>query len=629
MKIFKRILLVLAILASMALGALVFYAAIHHDPSSTGSGGGDDKYMYLNDVRMGLTVRNNGDLIVTEQLTYDLGSKAWKGLYQDIILNNDEKVEDVRVYKGTVETATPLPSGSGIELGKGGDYGTFGYGVVKDPSRRLRVVWNVNDTGGQSYVIRYRLTNAVRNYRDASYLIWDVWGTGWETGVGRLDSFTEFPGKVNDFYVRTDELQYRIDGVSTAGATATFKAHDLPAGRYVQIRALAEPLTGTKAEPFDITPEFKADEAAYKTLVAKRAKQSAELRNRNFLYFFIFTLIGGAIGLLIVLLCGRTIGRDGTKFTPAGGSYQYPPEPIPAPVIGKALGGSETENLVSATLLALLQKDVFRVLPSIHKKEDIGIMNNVGEQTYDKSKVTPWEAPIADLLQHAIDDHEEHAPDFTKLKKHLTPSYAETKIDAFNKALDAQLPHFNLEKTYRGYLRRALIGTVASILYVVALIAIMGSGGNSAAARWDASWVALPFIGFASVLGWAAVDGHAFYRLRPDQAERVRKWETYKDFFAKMDMSREYPMTVEIWDEALIYAASFGYAKKVITNMPRPQTESGVGSSGLSTIATSGFAASALGSMTSGMGSVTGMSTSSSSGGGGGGGSGGGGGGGW
>ena len=71
------------------------------------------------------------------------------------------------------------------------------------------------------------------------------------------------------------------------------------------------------------------------------------------------------------------------------------------------------------------------------------------------------------------------------------------------------------------------------------------------------------------VLLWAAIEGNAFYRLKADQAERVRKWETYQDFFAKMDMSRDYPLTVEIWDEALIYAAAFGYAKKVITNMPR------------------------------------------------------------
>jgi uncharacterized membrane protein len=91
---------------------------------------------------------------------------------------------------------------------------------------------------------------------------------------------------------------------------------------------------------------------------------------------------------------------------------------------------------------------------------------------------------------------------------------------------------------------------------------------------------------------------------------------------------------VEIWDEALVYAAAFGFAKKVITNMPRtaPDGSPATGdTTGLGSIANNAFAVSALSSMTSGISSVTGMASSSSSSGGGfsGGASGGGGGGGW
>lgn len=631
MKLFKRILLALAALSTIAVGVLGFYAAIHHDPRATGSGGGEDKYMFLTAVDMRLKVANSGDLTVTERIDYDLGGKAWHGLYQDIILNNNEKVEDVRVYKQPlIGDPEPMPSGSGIVLGKGGAYGTYGYGVVNDPSRRLRVVWNVNDTGAQTYIVRYRLAKAVRNYRDASYLLWDVWGTGWETGVGRLSTSVDFPGRVRDFYVRTDGLQYRVSKPKISGDQATFQAHDLPAGRYVQVRGLGKPLSGVGRIDKDITPSFKAEEASFKATAADQTKKSAELRERSPVWFGIWALIGAALAGLVILVCGLTIGRDPTKFIRAGGSYQYPPEKIPAPIIAKALG-AETENLVSATLLGLLQKDVFRVLPSVNKKEDIGIRNNVGETTFNAEKVTRWEKPIAELLQHAIDDHPEHSPDFTKLKKHLTPDYAEGRIDAFTGALDREMPMYQLKRTYRGYLRRTLIGVAMILLYVGALVLIIANGGNNAAQRWDASWFALPMIGFASVLGWSVIDGHAFYRLKPDQAERVRKWETYKDFFARMDMSREYPLTVEIWDEALIYAAAFGYAKKVITAMPRMNEDGSLAGDqvGLGSIATNAYAVSALSSMTSGMSSVTGMSTSSSSGGGGGGSSGGGGGGGW
>lgn len=630
----KRILYTLAALLTIAGSVALFMVRLHDDPSASGSGGGDEKYMFLAEVDTRLQVDSAGVLTVTERLKYDLGSKAWHGLYQDIILNHGEQVTGVKVSRVTGGFAAPLAPGSGIKLGVGGAYGSYGYGVVKDPSRRLRIVWNVNDTGSQEFRVKYRLRGAVGNYRDASSLLWDVWGTGWETGVGRLGVRVVFPGEIYSAHPRTDGLQPRVSKTVTRGRTATFSVRDLPAQQPVQVQVAAAPLTQMPRERSNILPSIAKEQARIDANNADRAKRSEELRARSYTWFLLWALAGALVGLLAVYLSYLGFGRDRTKPISAGGSYQYPPEKIPAPVIAKAIGGSETENLVSATLLALLQRDVFRVMPSTTKKEDIGIMNNVRETTFNTGAVEPWERPIADLLQSAIDDHPEHAPDFTKLKKHLTPSLAESKIAAFDKSLDAQMPKFGLESTFRGHLRRTVLCVAAGALYLLAMLVALGSGGTDVAARWDSSWFALPMIGFAGVVFWAAVEGNAFYRLRADQEERVRKWETYQDFFRHMDLSREYPLTVEIWDEALVYAAAFGFAKKVITNMPRTTADGSPASdstAGLGPVANHAFAASALSNMTSGISSVTGMSTSSSSSGGGfsGGASGGGGGGGW
>jgi uncharacterized membrane protein len=165
------------------------------------------------------------------------------------------------------------------------------------------------------------------------------------------------------------------------------------------------------------------------------------------------------------------------------------------------------------------------------------------------------------MLQAGIDAHPEKSPDFLKLKKFIPAGTAESKIEAYEKALKAQFTNYDLKPTYRGRVRRAMIGSVAFTVYLLGLFAMIATNGGNAAARYDQMWIGLVAIGFAPVLIFAAIEGNAFYRLKADQAERVRKWETYRDFFAKMDMSRDYPLTVEIWDEALIYAASFGYAK--------------------------------------------------------------------
>ncbi|MBI5309620.1 MAG: DUF2207 domain-containing protein [Actinobacteria bacterium] len=629
----KRILCSIAALAIIGGTTALFMFAIHADPTATGSGGGEEKYMFLEQVDTRLRVDSKGELTVSEKLSYDLGSKAWHGLYQDVILNHGEQVKDVRVWRVTGGFADPMAPGSGIELGVGGAYGSYGYGVVKAPSRRLRIVWNVNDTGHREFIVRYRLHGAVENYRDASSLLWDVWGTGWETGVGLLNVGIAFPGAIDLVHPRTDGLQTRTTEPSIDGRRGSFTVRSVPKEQPVQVQVAAKPLSGMPKENSDVLPSIAKESARIDAVNADRAKRSDELRERPFIWFLLWSLAGALAGLAIVYLANLVMGRDRTRPIPAGGSYQYPPEKIPAPVIAKALGGAETENLVSATLLSLLQRDIFRVMPSTTKKEDIGIMNNVGETSYNATTVAPWERPVADLLQSTIDDHPEHAPDFTKLKKHLKPSEAESKIEAFDSALDAEMPKFNLERTYRGHLRRTLICVFAGLLFLLALIAMLGSGGTDAAARWDASWWALPLVGFSNVLFWSALEGNAFYRLKPEQEERVRKWETYQDFFRNMDLSNQYPLTVEIWDEALVYAAAFGFAEKVITNMPRTNADGSPAAgdtAGLGSIANNAFAVSALSSMTSGIGSVTGMASDSSSGGGfSGGASGGGGGGGW
>ncbi|MGH2907286.1 MAG: DUF2207 domain-containing protein [Solirubrobacterales bacterium] len=626
----KRIFYVIAAAAMIAAGVGLFYEGLRINPHAS-EFSGDNKSMFLPQVDSRFQVFRNGDLAVRETLNYDLGG-TWHGLYQDIILNHGEQVKDVSVTRADDGVNLPFGPGSGIELGVGGSYGTFGYGVIDDNGRRLRIVWNVADSGTHTFVVRYALSGAVKNFRDASSLLWDVWGKGWETGVGRMDVSVRFPGRIKLFQPRTDHLQRRVYGTQTSGSSAGFSVRDLPAGNAVQMQAAAQPLGGMPHENKNVMPALRAEQARIAANNAEWARHSAELRERSFVSFLIPALISALIGLLFVWLCWLAFGRDTTKPISAGGTYQYPPEKIPAPVVAQALGGAANENLVSSTLLSLLQRDVFRVIPAEKRKEDVAIMNNVGETTFDRAKVLAWEAPIAELLQSAIDGHERHAPDFLELKKHLTPSEAETKIGAYTKAVKAERQQYELRSTYRGRVRRWFIGIVALIAYVIALIAIIGNSGNDAAARWDQSFPALFFIGFMPVLLWAAVEGNAFYRLRADQAERVRKWETYQDFFRNMDMSRDYPLTVEIWDEALVYAAAFGFAKKVITNMPRQGTtgSTDIGSPGLGWMAYNAAALSAFNGMSSGISGVTGMSTSSSSSGGfSGGASGGGGGGGW
>ncbi|MFY9487911.1 MAG: DUF2207 domain-containing protein, partial [Solirubrobacterales bacterium] len=381
----KRILCTLGALASIAAVVALFMFALHDDPGASGSGGGEDKFMFLEGVDTRFQVNSAGDLTVTELLSYDLGDKAWRGLYQDIILNHGEEVTGVAVSRVTGGFAAPMMPGSGIKLGVGGAYGSFGYGIVNDNGRRLRIVWNIRDAGRRQFVVRYKLRGAVRNHRDASSLLWDVWGTGWETGVGRLGVEVVFPGEIKLAHGRTNGLQSRVSTPTIGQRKASFSVREIPAGEPVQVQVAAAPLAGMPRENSDILPSIAKEQARIDAENADRAKRSSELRERSFVWLLLWALAGALAGLGAVYLFYLRYGRDRTKPISAGGSYQYPPEMIPAPVIAKAVGGSETENLVSATLLSLLQRDIFRVMPSTTKKEDIGIMNNVGKSGFDQT----------------------------------------------------------------------------------------------------------------------------------------------------------------------------------------------------------------------------------------------------
>ncbi len=633
----KRIFFALLGLAMVGAVLGIFLIVLHHDPQArTFKNDDSGQSMFIERIDSLLDVGSDGSLTVDETLRFDLGSKTWRGLYKDIVLANDERVRSVRVYKMQGDVPLALGPGSGIKLGKGGAFGTYGYGVIKDPDRRLRIVWNVSDTGINTYRVRYVLDSAATNHNDASALLWDVWGKGWEAGVGELNVVVSFPGALKIMQPRAGELQSRVRDVRVRGGRGSFTVLNLPQQRQVQLRAAAEPLTGMARQSNNILPELEREVSEIDRHNAEQAEESADLLDRPWFVFLLPALIAALLAGVIVAVCGRTIGRDTTKKVSAGGSYQYPPEKLSPAVAASSFADASDDDLISSILLGFLQRDVFRVLPSPTQKEDISIRNLVGQTRYDPAKVAGYERPIAELLQEAIDAHPEHSPEFTKLKKHLSPKSAESKIAAFKKELKAEAARQGAARPYRGLVRRWLIGIGAVLLMTLAVVWIgLASDGGNAAARFDTMQFALPIFAFATVFFWAAIDGHAFYTLRRDQAERVRKWETYQDFFAKMDMSREYPLTVEIWDEALLYAAAFGYAEKVITNMPRtddrgtPLTTSDT--VGIGWMAGNAWAVGSLGSMSSGVSGITGMASSSSSGGGGfsGGGSGGGGGGGW
>src|SRR5204863_140193 len=117
-------------------------------------------------------------------------------------------------------------------------------GVVKDPRRALRIVWNVNDSGPVTYIVRYRLSNAVVNHSDASSLLWNVWGSGTKAGVQKFNVSVHYPQTIKSFDARAGEYEKRVHGQVVSGGNAAFQVSDLPGQNAIQIQLLADRLRG-------------------------------------------------------------------------------------------------------------------------------------------------------------------------------------------------------------------------------------------------------------------------------------------------------------------------------------------------------------------------------------------------
>ena len=559
-----------------------------------------------------LALAPDGSLLVTEHLTFDYDG-SFQGSYRDIELLHGERIRDVRLRQGGTEYR---PGGSTI-LGSTDRPGVFG---IERSGSRFRIVWHYRASNERrTYDLSYRVIGGAVAYDDVIDVGWTVWGDQWDFDLERLTAGLTNPA------LDPDDPAYRVwghprevEGETVRGdGTASLEAENVEAGTAVEFRVTVprttgQALAGAREGEGDGLPAILAEEQALDDDYNSFAN-----RLKRFIEDYWLALIVGLAALAALLHIPLWLmAREHPESVP-----EYLPEPPddapPALAYGLAHEGVDSDDVVLATLLDLIDRDYYETKESTTEDEKLDLAIKA-KADRPSAELTPYEAEVLEFFDLLLDGEQVALSDMKdKIPKHsdLWRGRWERMTNKISVADEGQL----------GWDRNLNPLRYAIIIVAVALQGIVGL--ISGVLFVSLAVAALTFFALA------ALPDTWFKRIDRTYVDRCASWRAFahwtEDFPRLKD---DPPATLDLWKRILVYGVAFGTADRMIESgrIPAPVTEASSTSGGWSTYVFAGsFESSSFDGSSFSSGFASQVAPESSSSGGGGGFSGGGGGGGF
>jgi uncharacterized membrane protein YgcG len=134
---------------------------------------------------VGIRIRPDGDLEITERITYDFGSEPRHGIFRTIPSRFTYDDVDDRVYRiEDVEVTSPTAPDD-VEVAEEGGTTTIRVG---DPDQEIN--------GRHRYTLRYRVEGALNGFPDHDELYWNAIGDEWQAPIERARVTVEAPADI-------------------------------------------------------------------------------------------------------------------------------------------------------------------------------------------------------------------------------------------------------------------------------------------------------------------------------------------------------------------------------------------------------------------------------------------------
>ncbi|GGE35002.1 DUF2207 domain-containing protein [Streptococcus himalayensis] len=510
--------------------------------------------LQVSDYNIDVSVQKNGDLVVSEEMTFQ-ANRQYNGVYYQLDKQETKgkytQVTDVSAAEKTAQGEQTLSQSDSqqeqtYQLSDTGSYLKF----------KLFLPLNNNS---RTVLLRYTLKQSVINYLDAAEINRKFVGQGWEIDQKNIRIHIRFPEALSAEHLKawghaSDEGQVTIDPDYKG---VTFTSPHNQAGDFIEARVLFSPdLTAdnpnqVSTQAWDrITSE--EGKRAYETLRHQKEIEE-EKKQARILSIGLFPVLG-AILLGVYPFVHKPYKRWEEKIPLVPEHLFEIPRDLSPAVVNVAIFHRLDGADLGATLLDLVRKKKV-ALEALSKDYGFTLLSKEGLLAHEDVLVSfLFDTISSDNSWLTLNQIKRYA------KKH--PNKYVNHLQQFKTAASNQAPSYS-DKNTRFSTSYTWISSVIAILALFISIWTL-----------DLSADFIPYtIGISVLVCGILLSNRLFHHLflkRRSQKEEYeyRQWKAFRKML--IDISRLDQADIEsviIWDHILVYAVSLGVAKEVIQRL--------------------------------------------------------------
>ena len=537
----------------------------------------NDRYYDVSQFNMTVDILENGDAVVSEEITYDFMGD-FNGILRDIDGDRTDGIINLEIY--VLEGNEFIP----FREDYGGD--AYTYELSEEGSLKKLKIYEQSSDEEKTFKINYTLANVAEKYTDVGILNRKMIDSGWDVGINNVTITMTIPEGATK-----EDLKVFAHGPLTGESTIvdnrtfTFKAPYL-GGEFLETLVIFPPeLISSSTNVFDEVKlpsileneERLADEAnkireeaikeqeaqLERERLAREAQLLREKRERASRPFFLGGIGAAIIGLITMF---RKYSKE-VQPTFEGEYYRELPEDYsPAVMTYLLTKGKSKDDDIMATILDLARKKVVSLTPVIVES---GRVFKKEEESFritwrDKEKLNTLLPHEAFLATWFIDDLGgsdglvlDELEDIVKKQKNAL---------AFQKDYEYFKAKVKDTGEKQGFFApNKLTGATVYVLIGVALM-VLGMGGLFFFESFFG--IILAFLGGLMLFGLLVMNFVRKYSLKG--AEHTAMWNAFKKFLLDFSNLKEAEMpSLVIWEHYLVYATSLGVAEQVLDQLPK------------------------------------------------------------
>lgn len=511
----------------------------------------------LDTIDISAVILNNGDMQVTENLSFDI-SGSLNGVYRDILLSTGDKygasgIDVTGVWVNGIEyTYAPLE----VELGTDGVYNLnsiAGGEQVKIFTPSSNEVKNVE--------IEYILHDVILKYADVAELHWDFIGSGWNSTIDKVSIEVTAPG------VSTDLRGWGhgpLNGVVEVkdGDTVVLTATNVSANTEVTARVTMDTaLFENVKKTYNVV--------ALESILKDEDEYAAEANARRSLSKVgVYLLVADAVLLVICPIIWYMKKKKEFEVSDfVGKYYRELPEDYGPAVMTEVLGTKGYAKIMPATIMNLARKKHIKITEI---KDSKGKTKDYELELANKDKLEQDKTLMENEKYFALYMLFDKETKFTlkefekRFKKSSEQSAAVAKNATWQKKIEDDAKNVGVIKTktcpFKGCWRVFLLPLFMTVITVA----------FGMLARFEDVYTFGMMLCFVYVIVAALVLVVISVKLKYTKKGITHKdmWFAFSKFLNDFSKMQDYPVqSLVLWEHYLVYAVALGKAEKVIEQL--------------------------------------------------------------